>query len=179
MEDKIYRVYIHTNKINNRRYVGMTSLKPQTRWKKGQGYDRQPHFYKDIKAYGWDSFEHTVVYETTVKQDAQRVESELIKKYETRDPEKGYNLNCGDKDENGNPIKKNYYELYKQNGIITHGTRKRCYCLELDTVYPCALEAERQLGIASSNIGRCCKGILKSAGKHPETGEKLHWQYVD
>ena len=29
------------------------------------------------------------------------------------------------------------------------------------------------------NIIRCCKGERKSAGKHPVTGEKLKWKYID
>lgn len=29
------------------------------------------------------------------------------------------------------------------------------------------------------NINRCLKGLRKSAGKHPITGEKLTWEYVD
>ena len=30
-----------------------------------------------------------------------------------------------------------------------------------------------------SNIGGCCRGTRSYAGKHPITGEKLHWQYYD
>jgi len=29
------------------------------------------------------------------------------------------------------------------------------------------------------DISKCCKGKTKSAGKHPETGEKLRWMYYD
>ena len=29
----------------------------------------------------------------------------------------------------------------------------------------------------SGNITSCCKGKRKSAGKHPQTGEKLVWRY--
>ena len=30
----------------------------------------------------------------------------------------------------------------------------------------------------SGNITSCCKGKRKSAGKHPQTGEKLVWRYL-
>ena len=32
---------------------------------------------------------------------------------------------------------------------------------------------------SSSSITACCKGKLKSAGKHPVTEEKLKWKYID
>ena len=38
----------------------------------------------------------------------------------------------------------------------------------------------QELGIKSrSNITDCCKGRNKTAGKHPITGERLHWRYAD
>ena len=33
--------------------------------------------------------------------------------------------------------------------------------------------------ISNQNISKCCRGRLKSAGKHPVTGEKLKWEYVE
>lgn len=35
-----------------------------------------------------------------------------------------------------------------------------------------------ELGYDNSGITKCCKGKLKSCGKHPETKEPLHWFYV-
>ena len=47
MENK-WQVYIHINKINNKKYVGITSEKdPNKRWKNGLGY-KQQIFYKAI-----------------------------------------------------------------------------------------------------------------------------------
>ena len=31
----------------------------------------------------------------------------------------------------------------------------------------------------SNNIGSCCRGKKKYAGKHPETGERLQWMYYE
>lgn len=53
------------------------------------------------------------------------------------------------------------------------------YCYELDEYFWGAKEAEQKYGICSSHISSCCRGKRKSCGKHPETGEKLHWVYVD
>lgn len=54
---------------------------------------------------------------------------------------------------------------------------KKVYCSELDMVFDSILNAEQELGI--SHVSDCCNGRRKSAGKHPETGQKLTWKYVD
>ena len=54
------------------------------------------------------------------------------------------------------------------------------YCIELDRIFlggPSQVERE---GVASrSCVARCLRGERKSAGKHPITGEKLHWKQVE
>ena len=49
------------------------------------------------------------------------------------------------------------------------------YCKELDKIFASQAEASRQTGVGQQDISRCCNGKSQSAGKHPITGEKLHW----
>ena len=56
---------------------------------------------------------------------------------------------------------------------------KQVLCLELNKIFGSATEAGMELGIDQSSISKCCLGKLKSSGKHPVTGEKLHWKYVN
>ena len=53
------------------------------------------------------------------------------------------------------------------------------YCPELDKTFRCATDASIECEISYSGIWMCLNGKRKSAGKHPVTGEKLHWIYTD
>ena len=59
-----------------------------------------------------------------------------------------------------------------------HPRSKKVYCIELDKVFNSIHEVERELGINHTHISDACKGKRKSCGKHPITGEKLHWKYL-
>lgn len=53
-------------------------------------------------------------------------------------------------------------------------------CIETGQVFPSTVAAAHWANLKSkSGVRECCVGIVKSAGKHPETGEKLHWEYVE
>lgn len=90
-----FTVYMHTNKRNNKKYIGITGQKPKYRWRGGNGYYRNPHFYNAIKKYGWDNFEHEILYENLTKEEAIKKEKYLIEKYNTTNRDKGYNIGFG------------------------------------------------------------------------------------
>ena len=54
---------------------------------------------------------------------------------------------------------------------------KPVICITTKKLFYGAHEAQRQLGISSSNITNCCKGKLKSSGKY--NGQKLVWRYIN
>lgn len=96
---KTYCVYKHTNNINGKCYIGITSQQPNKRWLNGYGYSKtQPKFYNAIKKYGWDNFTHEILFENLTLEEANQKEIELISLYNTR--EAGYNTSTGG---NGNP----------------------------------------------------------------------------
>ena len=63
-----YIVYCHTLKKDNRKYIGVTCQKPSLRWANGIGYRQQYHFYNAIKKYGWDAFDHEILFENLTKE---------------------------------------------------------------------------------------------------------------
>ena len=93
MKEKSYSVYRHTNKVNDKKYFGITSQKPEFRWgNDGINYRSTPHFYNAIVKYGWDNFEHTVLFTELSKEEACEIEKRLIKENNTQNREFGYNV---------------------------------------------------------------------------------------
>lgn len=92
-----YCVYIHTNKINGKKYVGQTvhGDRPHKRWDNGNGYIQCQYFFYAIQKYGWDNFDHEIVANNLTAEEADNFEKLLIEKLDTMNPDKGYNLEPG------------------------------------------------------------------------------------
>ena len=50
---KKFTVYMHTNRLNNKKYIGITCQDPKKRWRNGKGY-KNGYFASAINKYGWD-----------------------------------------------------------------------------------------------------------------------------
>lgn len=91
-----YTVYMHINKTNGKKYVGITSQKyVSQRWHRGEGYKHQKRFYNAIKHYGWDGFDHVVVMGGLDKEDAENLEASLIAQHRSNVEGFGYNIENG------------------------------------------------------------------------------------
>lgn len=92
----MYTVYQHKNKINGKVYIGITSRAPKDRWgANGCNYKTSPHFYAAIQKYGWDNFEHNILFENLTKEQACTKEQELIESFNSMNREFGYNTTSG------------------------------------------------------------------------------------
>lgn len=91
-----WMVYVHINSANGKRYVGITSKSdPEQRWRHGTGYFYNDHFRCAIEKYGWDGFEHVILYRGLTEDEAKQKEIELIAHWNTNDRRYGYNLTLG------------------------------------------------------------------------------------
>lgn len=163
--EKRYFVYMHTNKLNQKRYIGMSGSTPDIRWQGGNGYRTNKEFYADILAQGWSGFKHEILYQNLTKEEAQKKEVELIKMYKTQDSEFGYN--------------KNGYHCNTWSNYVPKVKEHLIHCVELNLTFKTALAAREATGVDNSSILKACRGERKTAGKHPETGESLHWKFID
>lgn len=89
-----YTVYKHISP-SNKVYIGITSRKPELRWRKGNGYYNNKHFYNAIQKYGWDNFKHEILFENLSKEEAEQKEIELIDYYNSTNTLFGYNHDNG------------------------------------------------------------------------------------
>ena len=92
--NKPFTVYMHVNKVNGKKYIGITSESVNARWRGGKSYKANPHFTNAIKKYGWENFEHIILFENLTQEDAMNKEVELIANYKNT-PEGVYNMTGG------------------------------------------------------------------------------------
>lgn len=95
IQEQNWCVYIHTNKINNKAYIGITQQKPEHRWQNGHGYKNNKYFWRSIQKYGWDNFEHIIFANDLTQNKAEHIEILLIALYNTTNSDFGYNLSVG------------------------------------------------------------------------------------
>ena len=93
-KEKKWCVYIHTSP-SNKYYVGITSQKPERRWRKGVGYIGNVHFTNAINKYGWDNFQHEIIASNINEDEAKNFEQILIAKLQSNNPKYGYNRSSG------------------------------------------------------------------------------------
>ena len=192
-----YIVYMHISP-NGKKYVGQTSQKANGRWRQGEGYKRNEYFYRAIKKYGWENFDHKILFEHLSEEEANKEEKRLIQELELTNPQKGYNIREGGNNGGlsletrrkiGEAQKGEKNHMYGRRGcnnplygrIRTDEEKEKnkfahkskpVVCVETGKVYYSKREAERQTGIANTNIFSCCKGKAKTAGGY-------HWAYAE
>ena len=91
----IYSIYLITNNVNQKKYVGVTyDFAGRMRGHKGCYSDS--YLSRAILKYGWDNFSKEVIFQSLDKDFAYKeAESLFIKEYSTKDPQFGYNLTDG------------------------------------------------------------------------------------
>ena len=151
-----YYIYVHTNKKNGAKYVGITTQNPKQRWANGSGYSTQKKFYNAILKYGWDNFDHQV-WEVGSMEDMLYGEQYLIKYWDTI--KNGYNVSSGGK----NPL---YPDRQKGE---SRRWRKDKQLLQISKDgkvikrWSCVVEVCEELGHNYTAIQQCVKGRTKSA----------------
>lgn len=92
-----YKIYVHVNKINGKIYIGQTCNDFKRRCgENGNKYKHSAHFYNAIQKYGWDNFEHIILFDEVSLDVANIIEEKLIKKYNSMNNKLGYNMIAGE-----------------------------------------------------------------------------------
>lgn len=184
-------VYMHQNKKNGKRYIGMThySENPNRRWSNGKGYSRNQHFIRAIEKYGWDGFDHIVLASGLSKTDACEFERMAIQTYQTQDKRYGYNMTDGGEFFHHSETSKAlmserrkgkgshaFSEEHKRKIREHHdggAEKKKVLCVEIGKRYESINAAAREMNINKKMISNCCRGVV-----HYKTAGGYHWQFV-
>lgn len=117
-------IYMYTNKINNKKYIGQTNRPKQRKiehlshsTKRGAS----THFYNAIRKYGWENFEYKVL-ETVHADDSNTLKSILnnkeifwINHYDSTNKSKGYNFSLGG---NSRGVNCRKIQMYSKEGVL-------------------------------------------------------------
>ena len=177
-----YKVYMHRNKTNQKVYIGITKQKCEDRWRHdGFGYQNQDKFFRAILKYGWDNFEHIILFEGLTAEEAGKKEKELIIIYDSYN--NGYNADLGgsvtnhsletlEKMRKAMTGKKHTEETKKKISMSKEKDKISVICTETKKTYASIADASIDTGVDKSSIIKCCKGTILSAGG-------LTWRYAD
>lgn len=151
MKDGNYYLYCHTNKVNGKKYIGISCQSPSKRWgKNGNRYKGCPKMESAIAKYGWDNFDHEILLTNLTQVEACEKEKEYIIKFDTID--NGYNVLSGgfDCSENGG-------ELYFNSKKVNQYTLDK----QLIKVWNSSIDIEKELGYNHSAISSNCRREAK------------------
>lgn len=151
-------VYIHTNMLNNKKYVGITSNIPEKRWAQGTAYKHNAHFTNAIEKYGWENFKHEIIAKNLDEDIARGIEIFLIYVYQTTNKKYGYNLSTGGEPMSGvkhSEETKRKMSIAAKNKIVSEETKKK-----LSEIMK-KRDPELQYKFAHSRKGKSswCKGL--------------------
>lgn len=93
---KLWRIYRYYNPIEDKSYIGQTSMNVDDRANHGYHYPKGSPFREAIDKYGFDKFEQSILRLCISQEEADEYERLFIDKYNTLYPE-GYNLESGGK----------------------------------------------------------------------------------
>lgn len=164
MKERTHKIYLVTNILNGKKYVGYTSLSIRKRWAqhRADAKRRLYHFSKAIEKYGPENFTIELLAETKNRNQAlYELEPFYIRYYNTRNPKRGYNLSDGGDGPIGyrhtEEAKKRISEIVRSRGNKWAKGRK----LDPDTIrklskdYQIIFPDGREIII--SNISRFCR----------------------
>lgn len=184
-------VYMATNTVNGKRYIGVTkrglaARKKQHLYEAARGSVGCNRLYDAIRKYGEDAFRWQTIATASNEKEAFRIERVLIKKVRRHSEE--YNVtDGGEGGRSSAPLPESVRERLRQIGLQTENkerwalyahlgpmaSRRPVICLNTGAVYPSAVAAAAANNISKSLVIEVC---LRN--KRRKTAKGLVFRYV-
>lgn len=130
-------VYIITNKINNKCYIGKTKNK-NTRWSQHKSLAKSKrinnYFYNSLRKYGVENFSFEIVKSCDTEEESYDYERLLIKLFDTRNKEYGYNNAEGGRGSKGYKVKEELKEYFHDKYVGSKSIRAKFTDQEVITI---------------------------------------------
>lgn len=154
-------IYMHTNTITGKKYIGLTSKGIDKRWKSHIAFAKNHnkyHFHKAINKYGIDSWNHEILEDNIDNiEEANMLEKFYINKHDTFN--NGYNSTIGGDGTTGNRSVTEKTIRYKESRkTIVKFVHKEYGIEEL-----CIDDMSKKYNISKSNLCSVSKGNRKNA----------------
>lgn len=168
---RLWSVYKHTSP-SGKVYIGIAK-DVKHRWRAGgNGYKGSTRIWYAIQKYGWDNFEHEIVATNLTRQEACEMEIELIKKYNSTNPTRGYNLSSGGQHGSLSPESIEKLRASQMGHPVSEKVRKilaeshsiPIICLETKETFANARIAADQMGLCYSSVARAARGKQDTCG---------------
>lgn len=192
-----YVLYEHRNKVNGKRYIGITNNKTKRWYGKGKHYDRCTCFWSAIRKYGWNNFEHNIIMDGLTLEEANKLEILFIAMLRTREKAFGYNIAEGGANaptmlgkhhseetkrkmseaQRGRKIpeeqKRHHSEHMKGLMVGSKNHKSRAVrCINTGEIFESQRIAAQVKGVLQPKIWKCCNG--EATHTHG-----LRWEYVE
>lgn len=198
-------IYKITNKVNGKVYIGRATRGFKRRYSGDlYKYTKNNHLKNAIKKYGIDMFEVIPVLDIAFSNYELNIKEQLyICIYNSFYG--GYNQTKGGDGQVGRTHTEQYRKQLREKWLGDNNPMKSIeirdkvsraragkytgsanpkarsvICLNNGRRFSTVTEATKWAGlVGTSSIGYVCRGIKKTASKHPVTGERLRWAYYD
>ena len=192
-------IYMYTNKINNKVYIGQTTRERLRKYEHKNTNKDNTYFHKAVLKYGYDNFSYQVLYKVKgwnkdlICEVLNFMETYYINLYNSTDNEYGYNLTTGGDSNysvnnyvkqkmregwNNELVKEHASEIHKgcRNGMygIAPPNRKKIMCVEENIVFESIKQAAQWLNVKEENMYNfLCK--LRNPKTYNKTYHGYNW----
>lgn len=162
-------IYMYTNKVNGKKYVGQTWHEARRRGEhdtSSRSITEGFTFQKALKKYGYDVFDYNILHSHVYDQKTlDDLEVKEIREQGARTPN-GYNETDGGRGGRLSPD-----SIAKLSKSLRDKLGKPVRCIETGEEFSCIVEAADKYDLHAGSLGRCCRGYVSICGGR-------HWEYI-